>query len=65
MRVSTKTQMPCMIMPQNRWTCLRYQDWESDDVSDKRDMETQLCAYHDITSLSSACTALALCGLLV
>jgi hypothetical protein len=44
LRVSTKTQMPCMIMPQNRWTCLRYPGWESEDVSNKRDTEPQQCA---------------------
>ena len=54
----TKTQMPCTIMPQTRWTSLRYPDWESEDVSNKRDHSTepQPCAYHDVISLSSACT---------
>ena len=52
-------------MPQNRWTRLRYPDWESEGVSNKRDTEPQPCAYHDVTSSSSACTALALGGLLV
>ena len=61
----TKTQMPCMIMPENRWTSTRYPDWESEDVSDKRDMEPQQCAYHDMISLSSACTAPGLGSLLV
>jgi hypothetical protein len=44
---------------------VRYPDWESEDVSDKRDTEPQPCAYHDVISSSSACTALALGGLLV
>jgi hypothetical protein len=65
LQASTKTQTPCTIMPQNRWTRLRYPDWESEDVSNKRDMEPQPCAYHDVTSSSSACTALALGCLLV
>ncbi len=39
LQVSTKTQTPCTIMPQNRWTSLRYPDWESEDVSNKRDTE--------------------------
>jgi hypothetical protein len=45
MQASTKTT----IMPQTRWTRLRYLDWESEDVSNKRDTEPQLCAYHDVT----------------
>jgi hypothetical protein len=36
-------------MPQTRWTRLRYPDWESEDVSNKRDTEPQPCAYHDVT----------------
>ncbi len=36
-------------MPQTRWTRLRYLDWESEDVSNKRDTEPQQCAYHDVT----------------
>ncbi len=42
-----------------------YPDWESKDVSDKRDVGPQLCAYHDVISSSRACTALALGCLLV
>jgi hypothetical protein len=61
----TKTQMPCTIMPQNRWTSTRYPDWESEDVSDTRDTEPQPCVYHDVISLSSACTALVHGSLLV
>ncbi len=41
--VAMQTHTPCTIMPQNRWTSLRYLDWESEDVSDKRDTEPQLC----------------------
>ncbi len=49
LRASTKTQTPSTIMPQTRWTRLRYPDWDSEDVSDKRDTEPQPCAYHDVT----------------
>jgi hypothetical protein len=49
-----------------RWTSPRYPDSrKTEDVSDERDVEPQQCAYHDVISLSSACTALALSCLLV
>jgi hypothetical protein len=41
---SIKTQTPITIMPQNRWPCLRDPDWESEDVSEKRDTGPQPCA---------------------
>jgi hypothetical protein len=50
-----------LIMPYNRWISPRYLDW----VSNKRDTEPKQCASHDMTCLSCACTALALCCLLV
>jgi hypothetical protein len=44
LRASIKTQTPITIMPQNRWPRLRDPDWESEDVSEKRDTEPQPCA---------------------
>jgi hypothetical protein len=44
LQASIKTQTPITIMPQNRWPRLRDPDWESEDVSEKRDTEPQLCA---------------------
>jgi hypothetical protein len=37
LRASIKTQTPITIMPQNRWPRLRDLDWESEDVSEKRE----------------------------